>query len=65
MRDACRQLVSIGSTFVLFVVGTGVLPAADWKPERAVEIVTMSGPGGANDIIARTGPARDPAKKAG
>jgi len=54
MRDACRQLVSIGSTFVLFVVGTGVLPAADWKPERAVEIVTMSGPGGANDIIART-----------
>ncbi len=27
--------------------------AADWKPERAVEIVAMSGPGGANDIIAR------------
>lgn len=28
--------------------------AADWKPERAVEIVAMSGPGGANDVIART-----------
>jgi putative tricarboxylic transport membrane protein len=28
--------------------------AADWKPERPVEIVAMSGPGGANDIIART-----------
>ena len=27
--------------------------AADWKPERAVEIVAMSGPGGANDVIAR------------
>ncbi len=29
-------------------------PAVDWKPERAVEIVAMSGPGGANDVIART-----------
>ena len=28
--------------------------AADWKPERAVELVAMSGPGGANDVIART-----------
>lgn len=27
--------------------------AADWKPERPVEIVAMSGPGGANDVIAR------------
>jgi putative tricarboxylic transport membrane protein len=27
--------------------------AADWKPERAVELVAMSGPGGANDVIAR------------
>jgi putative tricarboxylic transport membrane protein len=28
--------------------------AADWKPERPIEIVAMSGPGGANDVIART-----------
>ena len=27
--------------------------AAEWKPERTVEIVAMSGPGGANDVIAR------------
>jgi putative tricarboxylic transport membrane protein len=27
--------------------------AATWKPERTVEIVAMSGPGGANDVIAR------------
>jgi putative tricarboxylic transport membrane protein len=33
---------------------SGAAPAADWKPERAVEIVAMSGPGGANDVIART-----------
>ncbi len=32
----------------------GAVVAADWQPERAVEIVAMSGPGGANDIIART-----------
>jgi putative tricarboxylic transport membrane protein len=27
--------------------------AAQWKPQRNVEIVAMSGPGGANDVIAR------------
>jgi len=32
----------------------GAAFAADWKPERPVEIVAMSGPGGANDVIART-----------
>lgn len=31
-----------------------VLPAyAQWKPPKAVEFVAMSGPGGANDVIAR------------
>jgi putative tricarboxylic transport membrane protein len=34
--------------------GCGFSFSAEWKPEKAVEIVTMSGPGGANDIIART-----------
>lgn len=34
----------------------GCVPAfaADWTPQKAVEIVAMSGPGGANDVIART-----------
>ena len=39
---------------VIAVCGHGTaVAAADWKPEKNVEIVTMSGPGGANDIIAR------------
>lgn len=29
------------------------IAAVPWKPERSVEIVAMSGPGGANDVIAR------------
>lgn len=28
--------------------------AAEWKPERSIEIVVPTGPGGANDITART-----------
>jgi len=28
--------------------------AAEWRPDRAVEIVATSGPGGANDVIARS-----------
>ena len=39
---------------VVALLGCGFAFAADWRPEKAVEIVTMSGPGGANDIIART-----------
>lgn len=34
----------------------GTLPGpalAQWKPQKSVEIVAMSGPGGANDVIAR------------
>jgi putative tricarboxylic transport membrane protein len=42
---ACALIIAAGSS------GMGV--AADWKPEKNVEIVAMSGPGGANDIIAR------------
>lgn len=32
---------------------SGPARAAEWKPQKNVEIVAMSGPGGANDIIAR------------
>lgn len=36
------------------LVGPEIAPAhAQWKPQKGVEIVAMSGPGGANDVIAR------------
>ena len=44
-----------GSVLIVAAIGIGsTAHAADWKPERPVEIVAMSGPGGANDVIART-----------
>jgi putative tricarboxylic transport membrane protein len=49
-QHATAALIAAGA--LLFDCGAAV--AADWKPERAVEIVAMSGPGGANDVIART-----------
>ncbi len=39
---------------IALLLNGGTALAADWKPERPVEIVAMSGPGGANDVIART-----------
>jgi putative tricarboxylic transport membrane protein len=39
---------------IALLLNAGTALAADWKPERPVEIVAMSGPGGANDVIART-----------
>lgn len=43
----------------LAVLGVGAAlacgaAAADWKPERAIEIIVPTGPGGANDNTART-----------
>src|SRR5258705_7115119 len=53
MRAAARRLrAGVAAVAALLIYGAGL--AADWKPERPVEIVAMSGPGGANDIIART-----------
>jgi putative tricarboxylic transport membrane protein len=49
---ACRLRTGIAVVAALLICGAGL--AADWKPERPIEIVAMSGPGGANDIIART-----------
>lgn len=37
----------------LIALSCGSSGAAAWKPERGVEIVAMSGAGGANDVIAR------------
>jgi putative tricarboxylic transport membrane protein len=47
----CRLRAGIAVVAVLLDCGAAL--AADWKPERPVEIVAMSGPGGANDVIAR------------
>ena len=41
-------------TMMALLLNASMALAADWKPERPVEIVAMSGPGGANDVIART-----------
>ena len=51
-RAASRRLRAAIAVAALLISGTAL--AADWKPERPVEIVAMSGPGGANDVIART-----------
>lgn len=46
LRILCVAVLSIG--------GPGAGPAhAQWKPQKGIEIVAMSGPGGANDVIAR------------
>ena len=45
-----RMLVA--AVLVVAAAGTPAA-AADWKPEKNIEFVAMSGPGGANDIIAR------------
>ena len=41
-------------TMMALLLNASMALAADWKPERPLEIVAMSGPGGANDVIART-----------
>lgn len=46
--------LGILSIAVLLAAGPGFGPAhAQWKPQKGIEIVAMSGPGGANDVIAR------------
>ena len=52
MKPGRGMRAGIAIVAALLAGGTGL--AADWKPERPIEIVAMSGPGGANDIIART-----------
>jgi putative tricarboxylic transport membrane protein len=45
---------SITIALLVLAAGGSALPAvAQWKPQKNVEIVAMSGPGGANDVIAR------------
>ena len=47
--------LSVFSTLTALLAASGFpQPAfAQWKPQKGVEIVAMSGPGGANDVIAR------------
>jgi putative tricarboxylic transport membrane protein len=54
-KNIARQWApTFAGALLLVIAGSAMAAAADWKPEKNVEIVTMSGPGGANDIIART-----------
>lgn len=51
-------LIKIMNTIIylslILLAWAGVAEAAEpWKPQRGVEIVAMSGPGGANDVISR------------
>jgi putative tricarboxylic transport membrane protein len=47
--------VLVAAALAIAVAASGKpAAAAGWKPEKNVEFVAMSGPGGANDIIART-----------
>ncbi len=49
-----RRMLPLAAAMMVAAVGyLGHAAAADWKPEKNVEIVAMSGPGGANDVIAR------------
>src|SRR4026207_1590279 len=41
-------------TMMALLLHASMALAAHWKPARPPEIVAMSGPGGANDVIART-----------
>ena len=56
MRLPASMLPSQGITYLLFIAmfGAAIGHAQVWKPERAVEIVVGSSPGGGTDITART-----------
>lgn len=56
MRGRTRPVMGWCILFALGMAsGCLAIPGlAQWSPKKNVEIVAMSGPGGANDIIART-----------
>ena len=45
---------SFARAATLVVLSSGVAQSADWKPEKAVEIVVPAAPGGGTDLVART-----------
>lgn len=47
------ERTAVGILAALAIAASAPAAGADWKPVKNVEIVTMSGPGGANDVIAR------------
>jgi putative tricarboxylic transport membrane protein len=53
ITSKCGMLPLAAALMIVAVAYAGHAAAADWKPEKNVEIVAMSGPGGANDVIAR------------
>lgn len=55
MWDRARRMTRWWALVALGVAGGSVAvdAPAQWKPQKNVEIVALSGPGGANDVIAR------------
>ncbi len=56
MQARCDGLVKLAKTFFVVMTATPLVCTAaanDWKPERSVEIVAPSGPGGSTDRTAR------------
>lgn len=53
-KTMAGSLASLGCIVLLSVCASGAQAQADWKPEKPVEIVVGSAPGGGNDKSART-----------
>ena len=53
MRIARRADLTAGGLLLFAVCSTVTAPAAEWRPDKRVEIVIPSGAGGGNDRIAR------------
>jgi putative tricarboxylic transport membrane protein len=51
LKPRCLPLLLLA---VLLLAATGVAPAADWKPQKPIEIIAPAGPGGGWDLLART-----------
>ncbi len=53
MRDGLSGGVAVALVAVGSAVLAGVAPAQGWKPERNIELVIPTSPGGSNDIAGR------------
>lgn len=49
-----HRTVFIGAVFICALIAAGGVPAQGWQPNKAVEFVVGSAPGGGNDKTART-----------
>jgi len=56
-RGASIQTLAVGSLVVALILSIGApsaMAASTWRPDKAVEFIVPSGPGGGNDRIVRT-----------